>query len=72
MRSRYLISLLILAVLTLSWIQLGFSQKSSENSLFVNITSHETNRAAMAMFFASKTLSDRGVPVTIFLSRRYT
>lgn len=36
--------------------------------LFVNLTSDEMNRAAMAIGFSSKVLQEKKIPVTIFLN----
>ena len=68
MRVKYVIGFVLLVILAFCFGTTGFTQKSQTNSLFINLTSNETNRAAMAIFFAQKTLSDRSVPVTIFLN----
>lgn len=40
----------------------------SKNSLFVNLSSDEINRAAMAISFAHKVLKKKQIPVTIWLN----
>lgn len=40
----------------------------SERSLFINLTSREMNRAAMAIVFGHKVLTKKQMPVTIFLN----
>ncbi len=44
------------------------SDEAFKNGLFINLTSDELNRAAMAISFATKTRQDMGKPVTIFLN----
>ena len=40
----------------------------SNQKLFVNLTSDEINRATMAIAFSTKVLTQKKIPVTIFLS----
>ena len=42
--------------------------EAADESLFVNLSSSDIGRAAMAITFAHKVLVDRGIPVTIFLN----
>lgn len=42
--------------------------EGAEESLFINLTSDDLNRAAMAVNFANSVLTTRGIPVTIFLN----
>ena len=39
-----------------------------EQKLFVNLTSHEINRATMAIGFSTNVLTKKKIPVTIFLN----
>ncbi len=41
---------------------------AAEEKLFVNLTSDEMNRAAMAILFSTKVRSEKKIPVTIFLN----
>jgi predicted peroxiredoxin len=40
----------------------------SERSLFINLTSNELNRAAMAINFGHRVLTEKKMPTTIFLN----
>lgn len=42
--------------------------ENSNQKLFINLTSDEINRAAMAIEFSTKVLRQKKIPVTIFLS----
>jgi predicted peroxiredoxin len=42
--------------------------QASEQSLFINLTSNELNRAAMAISFGHKVLAKKKMPVAIFLN----
>ncbi|MCB0045367.1 MAG: hypothetical protein KDD92_08055 [Caldilineaceae bacterium] len=42
--------------------------EAADESLFVNLTSDDLNRAAMAITFSQKVLEMREIPVTIFLN----
>ena len=42
--------------------------KETEKSLFVNLTSSEMNRAAMAISFGTRVRTQKQIPVTIFLN----
>lgn len=62
----------IFAVLLLALMTLGMSTvalaEDSGKKFFVNLTSDNMDRAAMAVAISSKVLSSRKIPVTIFLS----
>ncbi len=45
-----------------------YDQGDDQPSLFVNLTSDEVNRAAMAISFATRVREEKQVPVTIFLN----
>ncbi|MBI9092782.1 MAG: DsrE family protein [Desulfobacterium sp.] len=42
--------------------------KEGKKSLFVNLTSNEMNRAAMAVTFSTRIITQKQIPVTIFLN----
>ncbi len=42
--------------------------KEGKKSLFVNLTSNEMNRAAMAITFSTRVRTQKQIPVTIFLN----
>ncbi len=46
---------------------MAFSADSGQK-LFINLTSDEINRAAMAIAFSTKILQEKKIPVTIFLN----
>ncbi|MCK9260607.1 MAG: DsrE family protein [Azoarcus sp.] len=61
------------SILTLfAFIFMVFSQSlfaaDAGQRLFVNLTSSELNRAAMAIGFSTKVLTEKKIPVTIFLN----
>jgi predicted peroxiredoxin len=58
------------AILVLFMLFLSSVAVSSENEqrLFVNLSSDEMNRAAMAIGFSTKVRTQRKIPVTIFLN----
>lgn len=41
---------------------------SNDQKLFINLTSDETNRASMAIVFATRVLTEMNIPVTIHLT----
>lgn len=55
----------MMLALTASLSSVGYA---SEQSLFINLTSREMNRAAMAIVFGHKVLTKKEIPVTIFLN----
>lgn len=57
-------NILLVIGLTLLWA--GTAQAGQ--SLFVNLTSNEMNRAAMAVSFSTRVLTEKQIPVTIFLN----
>jgi len=59
-----LILLLITCVVSLP----SSLRAEEDQSLFVNLTSDETNRAVMAVALATMVLSEEGIPATIFLN----
>ncbi len=42
--------------------------RASDQGLFINLTSDEINRAAMAIFLADRSLEEKGASVAIFLN----
>jgi predicted peroxiredoxin len=46
----------------------GTAAHAANQGLFVNLTSNELDRAAMAIFIAQKALTEKGAEVTIFLN----
>lgn len=63
--------LLRMSVLTLIFIVFSFGGvfgNETGKSLFVNLTSNEMNRAAMAINFSSRVRTQKKIPVTIFLN----
>ena len=56
----------MLAVLCIMSSPLALAE--SKQKLFVNLTSDEINRAAMAIGFSTKVLTEKNMPVTIFLN----
>ena len=46
----------------------GVYGSETEKSLFVNLTSNEMNRAAMAISFSTRVRTQKKIPVTIFLN----
>lgn len=56
---------LIIALLLVSYALAG---EKNDKSLFVNLTSNETNRAAMAVFIAHRAMTDNQIGATIFIN----
>lgn len=61
-RTSLLMSLLFAVLST------GVALAEGSQKLFVNLSSDELNRAAMAISFSSKILTEKKIPVTIFLN----
>jgi len=61
------LAVLLLALLTLGMSTVALADDSGKK-FFVNLTSDDMDRAAMAVAISSKVLSTRKIPVTIFLS----
>lgn len=64
MKTIKLFSVLIVLVLLIA----AFPASAAEKKLFVNLTSDDTNRAAMAVGMSTKILQKKKIPVTIFLN----
>lgn len=60
------LSAIIIFVLTMS--SGGVFAESTTQKLFVNLTSDELNRAAMAIVFSTRVLTQKNIPVTLFLN----
>lgn len=58
--------IVLLAMLTLFLCPQAFAE--DEKSLFINLTSDETDRAVMAITLATMVLTDEKIPATIFLN----
>lgn len=69
---RAILPLLSLAVLLTTAVPvtpvLAADHDDDQPSLFVNLTSDELNRAAMAISFATRVRKEKDIPVTIFLN----
>lgn len=66
MRSKkYLVAMMALFSLFFSQTLLA---SDSDQKLFVNLSSDELNRAAMAISFSTRVLTEKKIPVTIFLN----
>lgn len=63
------LSALLMAVcfVTLAWTGSAIGGEAGK-SLFVNLTSNEMNRAAMAISFSTRVRTQKQIPVTIFLN----
>lgn len=61
------LTVLLFALLTLGMTSVALADDSGKK-FFVNLTSDDMDRAAMAVAISSKVLSTRKIPVTIFLS----
>jgi len=57
-----------LAIISLFILLSGSAANAAEGSLFINLTSNEINRAAMAVNFGHRVLQKKKIPVTIFLN----
>ncbi len=58
---------IVLVVLMFGVLSVAFAEEKGEK-LFVNLTSNEMNRAAMAINFSDRILNAKKIPVTIFLN----
>lgn len=59
--------LLVLGILVVG-LTLWAGDAAAETSLFVNLTSDEMNRAAMAIGLATRVRTEAAIPVTVFLN----
>lgn len=58
----------VLLVVFLVLFSVSAVSADNDQKLFVNLTSDEINRAAMAISFSSRVLTQKKIPVTIFLN----
>lgn len=61
-------SSLPLMLVLLAGLWLPSAHAADDEKLFVSLTSDEINRASMAIMFSHKVLTERKIPVTIFLN----
>lgn len=62
LKTRYLLLIALLLLVNTA------VAKSDSQKLFVNLTSDEINRAAMALNFSTRVLKQKQIPVTVFLN----
>ena len=63
------IKFILVAILSVNLMVISLAIKADENkSLFINLTSNEINRAAMAINFGHRVLQKKKMPTAIFLN----
>ena len=65
---KQIISLILLAFLTLGINSIALADDDDDKKLFVNLISDDLDRAAMAVSISNKVLNTKDIKVTIFLS----